>query len=55
MANTIDRTLPNYCKSAEQVASEGWEMVGGDPTHWRNRNTKEEIKGRDYNPKGGKK
>lgn len=53
MANKEDRTLPNWRKTEEECAKEGWKMVGGDPTHWENEKTGEVIKGRDYKEKKG--
>lgn len=54
MANTEDKTLPNWRKTEKQCNDEGWFMVNGDPTHWKNRDTKEEIFGKDHKKKGGK-
>lgn len=51
MGNKEDPSLPNWKKTEAQANAEGWFMVDGDPTHWINPSTKQEIKGRDHRSK----
>lgn len=53
MPNIEDKRLPNHGKTPEQLAAEGWNMIGNDPRAWRNSITGEKIDTRGEYDKNG--